>query len=283
MKRQGQPWQEYQANRLAEVGCHLEQTRQLKGLSLEQVSSQTHIPVRHLKSIEQGKLADLPESVYIQSFIRHYGNVLGLDGVALATEFPAPSDFNLGASPYHRRYWLWQLRPIHLYGLYVLLVIGAVSSLSYLIRRSYPAQITRQPINVSQPTIPTTAPTPIPGSIATGASNPAPSASPKLPQKAVNISLKLVGQSWIRVTADGKTQFEGVLPQGTQRTWIADKQIVLRAGNAGGVLVNQNQGKAKPLGDPGAVEEVTYGVDKQNSDQTSGSARESVVTTSPGL
>lgn len=278
MKGQGQPWEEQQANRLAELGSHLEQTRQLQGLSLEQISSQTHIPVRHLKSIEQGNLADLPEGVYIQSFIRHYGNRLGLDGAALATQFPASPDFSFGTVSWHK-YRLGQLRPIHLYGLYVLVVIGAVSGLSYLMSRSNSAQLTEQSLNASQPITTPSASTPMSNPTTTSANRPAPSASPRSPQKAVKISLNLVGQSWIRVTTDGKTQFEGVLPQGTQRTWVADKKIVLRAGNAGGVLVSQNQSKAKPMGAPGAVEEATYGADRQTRDRTSGSAGENMATT----
>lgn len=280
MKGQGQPWEEQQANRLAELGSHLEQTRQLQGLSLEQISRQTHIPVRHLKSIEQGKLADLPEGIYIQSFIRHYGNKLGLDGAALATQFPASPDFNFGAGSWHK-YRLEQLRPIHLYGLYVLLVIGAVSGLSYLMSRSNSAQLTEQSINDRQSITTTSAPTPLSNPTPTSASSPAPLASPQSPQKGVKISLNLVGQSWIRVNTDGKTEFEGVLPQGTQRTWVADKQIVLRAGNAGGIFVSQNQGKAKLMGAPGAVEESIYGVDKQTRDRTSGSAGENMATTTP--
>jgi cytoskeletal protein RodZ len=71
--------------------------------------------------------------------------------------------------------------------------------------------------------------------------------------------VKLTDQSWVRVVADGKTEFEGMLPEGTQRIWAADKEVTVRAGNAGGVLVSLNEGQAKPMGEPGTVEEVTFG------------------------
>jgi hypothetical protein len=69
----------------------------------------------------------------------------------------------------------------------------------------------------------------------------------------------MTSQSWVRVVVDGKIEFEGVLSEGTAREWEASKQLILRAGNAGGVMVSLNNGVAKRLGEPGAVEEVTFG------------------------
>ena len=74
--------------------------------------------------------------------------------------------------------------------------------------------------------------------------------------QAVQIGVTLKEKSWIRVVADGKTQFEGELPQGTQRTWKAQDQLTVKAGNAGAVLVSVNKEQAKPMGDVGKVKEV---------------------------
>jgi hypothetical protein len=59
---------------------------------------------------------------------------------------------------------------------------------------------------------------------------------------------------------DGKLAFEGILPQGTQKTWEGQEEVTIRAGNAGGVVVTFNNGQKKILGKPGEVEEVTYTV-----------------------
>lgn len=64
-------------------------------------------------------------------------------------------------------------------------------------------------------------------------------------------------QSWIRVVADGKTQFEGVLPAGTQRIWIA-QQLTVRASNAGAVLITFNQEETEQMGALGEVQEITF-------------------------
>jgi cytoskeletal protein RodZ len=273
MKGQGQPWDDEQAKWLAELGRHLGQARQQSGLSLEQISSQTHIPVRQLRAIEQGDMAGLPEGVYIQSFIRQYGNALGLDGSALAQQFPALPNLNFGKTSW-RTHLKGQLRPIHLYGFYVLLVLAAVSGLSYFMSRSTTVRVAGQPINTNQALTPT--PTKSPTMVSAS-----PSPSPQPPEKAVKVSLTLVGQSWIRVTTDGKTQFEGVLPQGTQRTWMADNQIILRSGNAGGILVSLNESKPKPMGAAGAVEEAIYGASSQPNDQDSSEADLAATTSNP--
>lgn len=81
------------------------------------------------------------------------------------------------------------------------------------------------------------------------------------PQRPVQVDLTVTEQSWVRIVADGKTEFEGVLSEGTQRVWMADRELVVRAGNAGGVRVAYNNGEAKPLGPAGAVEQVTFTAD----------------------
>jgi cytoskeletal protein RodZ len=74
--------------------------------------------------------------------------------------------------------------------------------------------------------------------------------------QAVQIGVILKSSSWIRVVVDGKTEFEGVLPQGTSRTWRAQEQLTVKTNNAGGVLMSVNQQAPKQMGEPGKVEEV---------------------------
>ena len=76
--------------------------------------------------------------------------------------------------------------------------------------------------------------------------------------KPVQVRVTLKAQSWLRIVADGKTEFEGTLPEGTKRTWVADKRLVVRAGNAGGVLVEFNNESAKQMGAPYEVQEISF-------------------------
>ena len=75
-------------------------------------------------------------------------------------------------------------------------------------------------------------------------------------QKEVQVGVTLKESSWIQVIADGKTTFEGTLEEGSKRTWTAQKELTVKAGNAGGVLVSVNQQEAKKMGQPGKVEQL---------------------------
>ena len=244
-----------QAERLAAMGLQLCELRQQQGISLEQIASQTRIQPRLLRAIEQGKLESLPESVYIQSFIRQYADAIGLDGVEFASTFPTSSYKLPDPRPSWRSLPGAQLRPMHLYLLYMLLILSAVNGLSYFLNRSLgQAQLANADMKM-QPM----APTPI------GPVNPLQNVAkatlaqkPSGSQKAVRVGVMLTAQSWVRVVADGKTEFEGVLSEGTQRSWAANQQVVVRAGNAGGVMVSFNDGQSKKLGEPGAIEEMAF-------------------------
>lgn len=61
------------------VGQLLNQTRESKSLSLEQVSKATHIRLRYLQAIESGDLDALPSQVQYKGFLRAYAEYLGLD------------------------------------------------------------------------------------------------------------------------------------------------------------------------------------------------------------
>lgn len=241
-----------QAERLTEMGLQLCKLRQQQEISLEEIASKTRIQPRLLLAIEQGRIDNLPESVYIQSFIRQYADAIGLDGVKFASTFPT-----LYKLPDHRSSWRSlpgaQLRPVHLYLLYLLLIISAVNGLSYFLNRSMGQPELANAETKMQPATPVGPINPL-QNVAKA------TVAPKQPgaQKAVRVGMMLTAQSWVRVVADGKTEFEGVLSEGTQRAWVANQQVVVRAGNAGGVMVSFNDGQSKKLGEPGAIEEMAF-------------------------
>jgi cytoskeleton protein RodZ len=75
------------AEQLKRISEQLKITRETAGIPLEQVASQTFIPLRLLKAMDEGKFERLPEPVFVQGFIRRYGDAVGLDGKQLALEF----------------------------------------------------------------------------------------------------------------------------------------------------------------------------------------------------
>ncbi|HUM05471.1 MAG TPA: RodZ domain-containing protein [Terriglobales bacterium] len=64
--------------------------------------------------------------------------------------------------------------------------------------------------------------------------------------------------SWLSITADGKSTFSDTLVAGNQRAIHARSQIVLRIGNAGGLDFVFNGKKLPPQGDYGEVRTLTF-------------------------
>lgn len=252
--------QQEQVERLMQIGAYLRHIREEHQLTLEDMAARTLIQVRSLRAIEEGKLHQLPEPVYVQGFIRRYAEALGLDGPEFAEAFPAEKSLQIDSS--------WkdspaaQLRPLHLYIAYIALIMASISLLSYLVSRSAPSTTTVQPSPLlSSPARPSLgnavqSPTTITEKLAATSRQ---SATPARSDKPVQIDVKLTAQSWLEVEVDGDVKLAEVLSEGTERTWTANRQIRVRAGNAGGVTVAHNGGKPTQLGAPGAVEEKTYG------------------------
>lgn len=245
-----------QANKLAEIGAQLKQMREGKSMSLNQVTAKTLISERHLRAIEEGNLDSLPEPVYVQGFIRKYSKAVGLEG--LAEEFPVssntPDPKKWSSSP------AAELRPLHLYALYILIIAGAVGALASFLNPLSNNRVNEGQANLSQSA--RVAPTTGQGKQNTvpkekfGPTTAKPrSANPKSPQSAqsndswadfshlvsagtlsanspgfsftgnkpVNVGVTMTNQSWLRVTVDDKIDFEGILSEGTRKSWSEPK------------------------------------------------------------
>ncbi len=232
---------------LLDLGALLADARQQRGYTLSAMAEKTLIRSSLLEAIERGDLDALPEPVYIRGLIRTYGDALRLDGETLASQFFTPPSIQ-------RQSWqespAAQLRPLHLYGAYFALLIAAISGLSYVLRQTAPEATMLPPLAPLSE---------LEADTATSTSSPTAQAPVEdEPQAPIKVKMTLTGQSWLRITSDGKTEFEGILQPGDTRLLLADQALTIRAGNAGGVMVSYNDRQAEALGQPGMVREVTY-------------------------
>jgi len=327
-----------QAEKLAEIGAQFKRIRQDKELSIHHLTATTLISERYLRAIEDGQIESLPEPVYVRGFIRKYGDALGAGD--LSEDFPLnpvlPESKWAGSAAA-------ELRPLHLYALYIGVIAGAVSLLSTFLNTpeankindnqtnfgtaaqiSFPKdnkpvdlvsallpkigglEILRQsggdpsatatPTNISKVTLPTqTANAIIPpvlpdksqvvgsnlnNTLQSLAVNANIKNSGEIPNsgnfefissKPVNVGIVMKGQSWLRITVDGKADFEGVLDEGKKLTWSGDRQISIRAGNASSVALSYNNQPLKLLGKEGEVAERLFGVNQPNNLETNDS------------
>ena len=255
-----------QGVKLEELGFQLRQLREKKMLSIDQIAARTMIQPRLLLAIESGNTSILPEAVYVRGFLKRYADALGLNGTEFVSSFPLEPDMR-SINPSWQESPAAQLRPLHLYVAYAALIAAAIGGLSYLLSRSAPApSAVKSPPAVTTPA--TNSPSPQPAAIASsGSASPdvaspqpsvSPSPSPDTTGKAIRVNVALTSRSWLRVVVDGKTDFEGILEQGTQRTWTADRELRVRAGDAGAVMVTYNDTQPKQMGKAGSVQQVIF-------------------------
>lgn len=270
--------------KLKEIGARFSRIRVEKNLTVEQISKHTMISRRVIVAIEKGNLQDLPEPFYIKALIAKYAKAIGTvanwDYEKLAKEDPSlvsqkpqkdKANSHRGRSniaiqssvskPKPRFSKGFQLKPAHLYLIYIALVIGAIKAI---------ASWVEEPVIVNNQAIPeqnialTEEKAPLIGNVPTTISSASPSQfvsqSSSNNSESVLVDIDLKERCWLKVVVDGKVEFEGTLSKGSKRSWQGKEQINIIAGNAGGVVVTYNQGKEKILGEPGQVQEVTYTV-----------------------
>lgn len=249
-----------QQEKLIKIGSDLQRIRLDKSISLDSVAANTLISKRLLKAIESGDLAELPEPFYVQALIAKFAGEIGADNIQFevvsAIETKTVQSSRNSNNP--RKYWLnFQLRSLHLYLIYILLVIMSVKGITVLVER--PVIINEIP--VEQPAIDSEI---TKAEALQDKTSPPQAASQFVSQsstsESVTVGINLQERCWLKVMVDGKVAFEGILPEGTQRKWSGKKEVTIRAGNAGGVVISFNNEQQKVLGAPGQVEEITYTV-----------------------
>jgi len=71
----------------ATIGIRLQLLREQKGLTLQEVSAETHISFSNLVAIEAENFDQLPADTFVRGLVNIYGNYLGLEGTETARLF----------------------------------------------------------------------------------------------------------------------------------------------------------------------------------------------------
>lgn len=78
------------------------------------------------------------------------------------------------------------------------------------------------------------------------------------PGTPIRVEVRTVAESWVSVVGDGKLLMEGVLPADQSKTFRAQKNMVLKTGNAGGVELSYNGRQLPVLGKSKEVKSLTF-------------------------
>jgi cytoskeletal protein RodZ len=72
---------------MASFGENLRRERELRGVSLREISEATKISMRFLQALEQDRVNILPGGIFPRAFVRQYARYLGLDAERYVAEF----------------------------------------------------------------------------------------------------------------------------------------------------------------------------------------------------
>lgn len=72
---------------MTSVSHILRQTREAKGISLEDVAQRTYIKLPYLVALEEGRIDELLAPVFVHGYIRQYARLLGLNAAELVGQY----------------------------------------------------------------------------------------------------------------------------------------------------------------------------------------------------
>jgi cytoskeletal protein RodZ len=265
----------------ASIGQALRQRRESLSLTLDEIERHTHVRQHYLQALELGDFDHLPSSVQTRGMLNNYARFLDMDVDAILLQFaeglqakrleqqPAlvekppspdaksPSKVTLpaGLRPY------LSMDILVGGGLVLILLAFAVWGTSRVINlhSAVTPQSTAESISDilagASGTV-TFTPTPSPAGTETVLSTEGVTAIGTIPAAGpgpVQVVVVALGQAYLRVTVDGKTQFDGRISDGTAYSFSGNNQIEVLTGNGAGVGILFNQGNLGPMGRFGEV------------------------------
>lgn len=260
-------------------GEHLRREREMRGVSLGEISTATRIGVRFLEALENEQWDRLPGGVFNRGFIRAVARFLGLDEDGLVGEYallthdnPEKAVWNTAATAdraaaekaARSHAWVWAF-------LAVLILTGLGGAWAW---REYGA--THRTWRNPPPEPPPALTPPPPGSTpekiaATGAPDAATGAagentaggaaiatgSAASNPEMLELKVEATQATQVTVASDGKTVFDGRMKPGGAQRFKARERFDVSAGNSTAILMDLNGQTLAPPGLPGAPGKIT--------------------------
>jgi cytoskeleton protein RodZ len=253
------------------IGAQLRTAREAKGLSLGILSQRIRVQPRILSAIELDDSSAMPPRPFGRGFVRAYAEEVGLDPERTVrdyfAQFPSTATVNGGVPdvPVRGR----AVRTLgdrdfvppsqwSGFGAAILILLMVVAAAMFFGRRGGAANEPNAVGTTGGATAPAAAsearqPTPA----APAAPTPqTPPPAPAVPDRPISLVLTAKGPCWVTADADGRRTTFRTLQPGETETINADREIVIRIGDAGAVSWTLNGRQVDTLGAPGAVRDL---------------------------
>ncbi len=263
-------------------GEYLKREREVRGVSLEDISNATKIRVGLLTAIERNDFDALPATPFVKGFIQAYCRYLGLD----AQDEILRHEAYMRSLAEHETSALKQTPPPALYQPLSIIVVAVVAIMViaggiYIIiskKQTSPApdsfsdkdprgqaysQINRSPGKHSENKVEAKKEEPsLPIKPEGQADITLNSSVSKTSVGPLTLIIEAAKPVWIKAEIDGQNPFEVSLKEGEKVKWNAKEKFSVLIGNAGGVNVIFNGESLGSLGDEGKVVKLILPPDK---------------------
>jgi cytoskeletal protein RodZ len=237
-------------------GERLKRERELREVTLEEITSATRIGGRFLQALENEDWAKLPGGVFNRGFVRSVARYLGLDEEALLAEYDLAHGtqvFPANDRPEERIPSPPKWVPAAIVLGVLVLLAGLIAGGIYAWRTVAARRSLKQSLASSAPALPQPAAQVLPPASAAsaGAAYQANSRGTPPPQ-ALDLLVSASAATHLRVRADGNLVFDTDLHSGENRRFTAREWFEVSAADSGAVLLELNGRAMPPLGVPGA-------------------------------
>lgn len=280
---------------MASVGETLRRARLKRNIELNRVADELKISATMLKAIEEEHFEKLPGGVFARSFVRQYARFLEVDEGEIASELNKVLEPPLAAQeaapivpaaeiPLPR---MSQWQSVGDYGgrvsssvwalvVMVVVMLGCAGAYAWWQRARHTVTVRVKPpvaTEAARQATPARAAPPV-NAPAPPAPTPAPAVTASVPAAPVEekadagqigdgphaVQVELIAQepTWVSVRTDGNYSFSGTLEANQSRTVSADRNVVLKVGNAAGLEVRLNGKSIGSLGDAGTVRTIQF-------------------------
>lgn len=278
-----QSWGETPGRRV-DVGGALKAARIAQGLYVPEISYRTRLRAELIEAIERNDFSTCGGDVFARGHVRAIAAALGIDpapfmeamgGASAATglEQAEPESLNIwqmrerAIVPSERRMWtvLAVVGMVIVAALVAYARAGADSAV--LEPENLPSVATTGKATVvpEETPIETPAPEPTPSEtpsteVATSAPTPPQETAVTVIDGAIVLHLDCTQTSWVRITNDRGTLYEGTMRAGASKVLSSDTDVTVRIGNAAGMALTVNDTAYTSLGGPGVVYTHTFHV-----------------------
>jgi cytoskeleton protein RodZ len=233
-------------------GERLKREREMREVTLNEVTQATRIGPRFLEALENEDWAKLPGGVFNRGFVRAIAKFLGLDEEGLLSEYDlARGEQKIEApAPYENRL---PSPPKWIPALAILVLLLVVAGLFYAGRYAWHRYAAHRATQQSSAASLQIQPGPVPaGTSAAASSSDQTSAAANSASATLNLSVSTSAATRVRILANGNLLLDAELPAGENRRFPAREQFEVTAADSSAVLLELNGQVMRPLGAPGS-------------------------------